>query len=114
MQSASALFGDALLKQINTTLHEYKVHKAITSFGANSKFLDETDLDDKYSKKADQLQNIKDFAPRFYCPVRKVTLFADPEYTLSQLDEQEQGRKTSRSCEEPDKLRPAKKNQSQG
>ena len=109
MVAAAHLFGDQLQKLVQTTLDEHRVHKATTNFSGLGKFMDEVDLAEKYKNKPEQLKNIMENAPKYFCPIRKVTLRSDPEYSLLQSDLVEQTRKSGRVVEEEDKIRPAKK-----
>ena len=109
MDAAAHLFGDKLQKLVQTTLDEHRLYKATTNFNALGSFKDEIDLTEKYKNKPEQLKNIMEHAAKYFCPVRRVTLFADPEYSLLQSDLVEQTKKSGRHVEEEDKVRPAKK-----
>ena len=51
------------------------------------------DLTDKYKNKPEQLKHILETTYKFVCKVRKVTLYADPEYTQETILEMQQERK---------------------
>ena len=60
-------------------------------FNTDAEYLDEVDLKEKYSNKPDALTNILQNAQRYYCPVNKCTLYADPKYTSRVQDATENG-----------------------
>ena len=107
---AANLFGDKLQKLVTSTLEEARTQKSVRDSGGA--FKDDQDLQEKYKNKPEQLANIVAHAPKYFCPVRKVTLRQDPEYVLTQQDLLEQTRKQTREVQEDDKIRPTKKSES--
>ena len=56
--------------EIQTTIDSLHAKKESDKFGMKGKFIDSPDLQDKYAKKPEQLENIKMNARQFVCPIR--------------------------------------------
>ena len=66
----------AIRQQVNVTRKTQTLQKAM----AKGHMKDEIDLREKYGKKPDQLAAIKQNAYSFICPIRRVQLYADPDF----------------------------------
>jgi hypothetical protein len=67
------------------------------------------DLEEKYKSKPDQLASILANAKTFFCPTRKVLLYADPDYKMENTRSLDTSRAVVRELEREEKVRPAKK-----
>ena len=109
MKECSSLMGDELSKQISCVITESKVFKQMTEFTGAGGFLDEDDLKEVFKNKPDQLRNVQLNAPQITCPIRKVTLYQNPEYKLSNSVSEDSSRTMTREASQEQKVKPAKK-----
>ena len=109
MQTSCDLFGDALARQITMTLQETRTHTHSSQFACQGGFFDEQDMTNRYVKKPEQLKNIFDCAPTMVCPVRKVKLWQDPAWSLTQTAEENVKRESKREATQALNMRAAKK-----
>ena len=72
-------------------MQDWKSSMTRFEFNTDAEYLGEIDLKEKYSDKPDALTNILQNAQRYYCPVKKCTLYADPKYTSRVQDATENG-----------------------
>lgn len=87
----SHLRGDDLKTKVEEHVQDWKSSMTRFEFNTDAEYLDEVDLKEKYSNKPDALTNILQNAQRYYCPVKKCTLYADPKYTSRVQDATENG-----------------------
>ena len=59
----------------------------------HSLYKDEIDLTKKYSDKPDQLANLLKNAPTIQCSIKKIKMYADPEYEVVNTQEELESRK---------------------
>lgn len=109
MSDAANLFGEDLCKKLNQTIMEAKIQKQLTSFDNTGVFKDKVDLEEKYAKKPEVLANILANAQQFFCPIRRCTMYSDPEYKLQDTHSSEISRTIERSIEQEAKVKPAKR-----
>ena len=100
---------DDLPRAFRETVACHRLRKSVAEFGRHNKFLDKTDLEKKYQAKPEQLANIVAHGVQMACPVRKVVLYADPEYTLDNLELEENGLEEKRTLERTENVKAAKK-----
>ena len=109
LRDAEHSFGDDLAKKIRCTMEQIQVTQSISSFSAGGGFYDEIDMKEKYNGKPEQLANIFKYAHSFTCPIRKVKLYQDPEYVLSNIDKEMQENYTKIEASMETDVRAAKK-----
>ena len=85
------LCGRDLALMIHRSTEEIRKSRVVRKLCANGHLKDKVDLEDKYKNKPDQLENIFKNAYSILCPIRQVTLWADPEFsTHIELEESEE------------------------
>jgi len=109
MADASEKFGNALKMAVQETIEECKVTEANDSFNNDGHFLDEDDLKTKYEKKPQQLKAILENARSMSCPIRKVKLYEDPDYSSKASQGQTTTTVQKRKCERDSAIKPQKK-----
>lgn len=87
----SHLRGEDLKTKVEEHVQDWKSSLTRVEFNADGEYLDEVDLREKYEKKPDVLTNILQNAQRYFCPVKKCTLYADVKYTSRVQDATENG-----------------------
>lgn len=85
------LRGPELLKKVEEVVTDWKTSITRFQFEADGEYMDEIDIREKYKSKPEILENILRNARRFFCPVKKVTMYADPRYTSKVTDTTEIG-----------------------
>ena len=90
-QRWSHLRGDKLREKLEETVEEHKKEVTRVEFNQEMLFFDETDLTKRYENKPDQLKNIIENGRKYFCNVRKCTLYGDPNYTAKVQDSEERG-----------------------
>lgn len=122
--SHSHLRGEGLRVKVEEVVQDWKTSITSMEFNQTGNYMDEEDLRKKYAEKPEDLKNILQNARTFYCPVKRKTLYADPEYQAKVQDSIEHG--TSEKIKgqvglddtgapEPESKRPKKnKNQKDG
>ena len=90
------LRGSELRSKVEETVADWKTSTTKFEFNATGEYLDEEDLTSKYASKPDILTNILKNAPRYFCPVKRTLLYADPKYTSKVQDATEHGTQTKR------------------
>ena len=98
-----------LAQHLRETIEEHKMIQQVTSLCSKAPMKDQETLEEKYKSKPEQLANIFKYARTMTCPVRRVKLWADPEFTLSEIDTVETTRKTQRTMSQESEIRPLKK-----
>ena len=73
----------AIIKQAVT--EELEIKKCDVQ--GHGKYMDSTDLEEKYKNKKEQLENIKNNANSFICPNREVQMYEDMDYTTGFKEE---------------------------
>jgi len=91
--------GKDLEMNIRLVIEETKVTSQLTTLQSGGGFMDEEDLDEKYKSKPKQLENIKKYGKKMMCPVRKIELFQDPEYVLTNTQSEKNERHEKRKVE---------------
>ena len=85
------LRGEDLRLKVEEVVTDWKTSTTRFEFNQDAEYFDETDLRKKYADKPDVLQNILLNSKRFFCPVKKQTMYADPKYTARVQDAVEHG-----------------------
>eukprot|EP00434_Breviolum_minutum_P006875 symbB.v1.2.006067.t1/scaffold332.1/size322744/2 len=85
------LRGDDLKSKVEEVVTDWKQSTTRVEFNTDGEYMDEVDLTEKYANKPDVLKNILMNAPRYFCPVKKCTLYSDPKYTSRVQDATENG-----------------------
>lgn len=85
------LRGPELLKKVEEVVTDWKTSTTRFQFEADGEYMDEIDIWEKYKSKPDILENVLKNARRFFCPIKKVTMYADPRYTSKVTDTTEFG-----------------------
>lgn len=85
------LRGDDLKSKVEEVVTDWKQSTTRVEFNTDGEYMDEVDLAEKYANKPDMLKNILMNAPRYFCPVKKCTLYSDPKYTSRIQDATENG-----------------------
>ena len=109
MAESSGKFGKDLKLAVEETIEECKVTEANDSFNNDGHFLDEDDLKTKYEKKPQQLKAILENARSMSCPIRKVKLYEDPDYSSKASQGQTTTTVQKRKCERDSAIKPQKK-----
>ena len=94
--SHAHLRGDELKSKVEELVSDWKTATTKFEFNVEGEYLDEDDLNQKYSAKPEMLRNILQNAPRHFCPVKKIYLYADPKYTSKIQDATEYGTQQKR------------------
>ena len=90
-QENHELFGRDLTLLIHRVTEETRKSRVVRKLCAAGHLKDKIDLDTKYKNKTEQLENIYANAYTILCPIRKVHLWADPEFTTHvELEESEE------------------------
>ena len=84
------LVGDHLLAVIKEAVEETNLESLKKKLAMAGAFKDEEDLTTKYKDKGDQLKNIFGNSITMVCPVRKVKLWVDPEFSTETTCTQQQ------------------------
>jgi hypothetical protein len=87
------LLGKDLAMQICESVSVAKSISESKKLIDRSKYKDEIDLKEDYKNKPEQLKNILKNAPTMECPIRKVKLYADPDYEVVSTQEEFEERK---------------------
>ena len=90
-QKHAHLRGEDLRTKVEDIVTDWKAQTTRFEFTQDAEYLDETDLTTKYAQKPEVLENILKNGKRFFCPVKKVTLYADPKYSAKVQDAIEHG-----------------------
>ena len=77
---AVSAFGPQLVKQMDESIQSTITRSSSYNFKATGRFLDATDLEEKYKDKPDQYKHIVDNADTVMCKNRNVLLYEDLEY----------------------------------
>ena len=85
------LRGEDLKAKLEDIVTDWKTSTTRFEFTQDADYLDEIDLKTKYEKKPEVLDNILKNGRRFFCPIKKVTLYADPKYSAKVQDAVEHG-----------------------
>lgn len=109
MKVGKDLYGDELAIALNEHISQTRMTRCLTEFSQSGKYLDEEDMTDKYQKKPKQLEAIWVNAHTMTCPVRKVKLWADPEFTFNQKQAEEYQETKKRELERCQAIKPKKK-----
>ena len=95
----------AIQQRVTTSRKTSTVQKAM----AKGHMIDEIDLREKYGKKPDQLEAIMQNAMSFTCPIRRVQLWADPDFSTEWGFSQEDISEQTLILDTNDTARPTKK-----
>ena len=96
-----AAISETMVEAVRDTKKETSV-KAVT-------WLDEFQLKKKYEGREEQLEKIKKNADTMECPTREVTMWADPDYTSSEMTRMDSERIRKRELRADEISRPHKK-----
>lgn len=109
------LRGEGLRVQVEEVVQDWKTSTTRMEFEQEGEFLEEEDLRKKYHDRPETLRNILQNARTFFCPVKKLTLYADPKYKARVSDsveygttEKMKGQQGLEDATEPESKRPRK------
>ena len=85
------LRGDDLRVKVEEVVQDWKTSTTKMEFEQEGEFYEEADLRLKYHDRPETLNNILKNARTFFCPVKRVTLYADPKYKARVADSVEHG-----------------------
>lgn len=85
------LRGDDLRVKVEEVVQDWKTSTTKMEFEQEGEFYEEADLRLKYHDRPETLNNILRNARTFFCPVKRVTLYADPKYKARVADTVEYG-----------------------
>ena len=95
----SNLRGEDLRMKIEETVTDWKTATTTYKFTQDAEFMDEIEVRKKYVDRPNVAENILLNGRRFFCPVKKVMLFADPKYNAKVEDTEELGTSTKRKAQ---------------
>ena len=87
-----------LRQKLEQTVMDWKTKTTRMEFNQRSTYMDEIDLTKTYESRPELLASILENAHRFFCPVKKVLLYADPKYRGRVSDVTESGTTEKRKC----------------
>ena len=102
------LMGDNLNAAIQETISESHSEKESEAWIRDGKFLDEVDMTKKFEGKPEQLKSVFENTKRFYCDVRNVLLYEDPEYMSKERSSHESSKDSKREITSGRDMKPAK------
>ena len=102
------LMGDNLKAAIKETISESHSQREMEAFIKDGKFLDKEDMAKKFEGKPDQLKSVFENTKRFYCGVRNVLLYEDPEYGSKKISSNESSKDSKREISSGRDLKPSK------
>ena len=85
------LRGEDLRVKVEEVVQDWKTSTTKMEFEQEGEFYEEADLRLKYHDRPETLNNILKNARTFFCPVKRVTLYADPKYKARVADSVEYG-----------------------
>lgn len=85
------LRGDDLRVKVEEVVQDWKTSTTRIEFNQEAEYLDEDALRKKYVDKPEIAENIILNGKRFFCPIKKLTLYADPSYKSKVQDAIEHG-----------------------
>lgn len=91
--------GEDLLARMQETIVESKRLSTKVEFEGSGEYFDETDMNERYKNKPEQLQNIFANTRRFFCAVRQVWLYEDVIYKRTATDTEEVSRVDKRKVQ---------------
>lgn len=97
--NCSSLRGDELRMKIEETVTDWKTATTTYKFTQDADYLDEVDLKNKYADRPELAQNVLLNGRRFFCPVKKIMMYADPKYNAKVEDQEELGTSTKRKAQ---------------
>ena len=102
------VMGPDLKAAIQETVSESYSEKEMEAWIKDGKFLDKEDMTKKYEGKPAQLESIFAKTKRFYCDVRDVLLYEDPEYMSTKRSSKESSKDSKREITSERDMKPAK------
>lgn len=87
-----------VMKMTECILHSTK-KSSLAQFNSKGHFMDEEDLKKMYEGKPEQLKSIMENARKFECPVRKITLYENMEYSSALVDTEERTEERKRKVD---------------
>lgn len=90
-EAHGSLRGENLRVKVEEVVQDWKNSTTRVEFNQVGNYMDEEDLKKKYADKPEDLKNILLNARTFWCPVKKKTLYSDPEYSAKVQDAVEHG-----------------------
>ena len=74
------LRGEDLRKRLEEIVQDWKISITRYEFNQEADFVEESDIRAKYADKPEIAENILKNSRSFFCPIKKVILYADPKY----------------------------------
>ena len=112
-QEHAHLRGEDLRSKVEEVVLDWKTQTTRIEFNQDAEYMDEVDVREKYKNKPEVAENIILNGKRFFCPVKKLTMYADPKYTAKVQDAVEHGttekRKGQMALKEDEMEQPSKK-----
>lgn len=90
------LRGEDLRKRLEEIVQDWKISITRYEFNQEADFVEESDLRAKYADKPEIAENILKNSRSFFCPIKKVILYADPKYQAKVSDQHELGHSEKR------------------
>jgi len=104
--SARDYIGPRSLKAaMESKIEEIKTRTNKQAWSANSTFLDEVDIRDKYKNKPDIIESILKKAEQFHCPIKGCVLYEDIVYANARVTETTEARHVKRSAETTENMK---------
>eukprot|EP00438_Fugacium_kawagutii_P023632 Skav228701 [mRNA] locus=scaffold3376:4682:10159:+ [translate_table: standard] len=97
--NCSSLRGEDLRMKIEETVTDWKTATTTYKFTQDADYVDEVDLRKRYQDRPELAENVLLNGRRFFCPVKKVTMYADPKYNAKIEDQEEHGTSTKRKAQ---------------
>ncbi|CAK9117196.1 unnamed protein product [Durusdinium trenchii] len=88
--------GEDLRKRLEEIVQDWKISTTRYEFNQEADFVEESDLRAKYADKPEIAENILKNSLSFFCPIKKVILYADPKYQAKVSDQHELGHSEKR------------------
>ena len=85
------LRGEDLRSKVEEVVTDWKTQTTRFEFNQDAEYLDEDDIKKRYEHKPEVAENILRNGKRFFCPVKKILLYADPKYSAKVQDAIEHG-----------------------
>lgn len=98
-QNSGSLRGEDLRMKIEETVTDWKTATTSYKFTQDADYLDEVQLKEKYADRPNLAENVLLNGRRFFCPVKKIMMYADPKYNAKIEDSEEHGTSTKRKAQ---------------
>lgn len=98
-KNSSSLRGEELRMKIEETVTDWKTATTLYKFTQDADYLDEVQLKEKYADRPSLAENVLLNGRRFFCPVKKIMMYADPKYNAKIEDTEEHGTSAKRKAQ---------------